>query len=207
MTNATEHQSWIFRFHRRTARVALTLVAMLVLGIVTTQSAKAQSYEVLYSFIGGADGAYPEAGLTLDAAGNLYGTTDGGGAANSGTVFKLDTTGTETVLYAFTGGADGKSPLAPLVLDPSGNLYGTTYDGGKPFACFYDNDSCGVVFKLDTAGTETVLYTFRGETDGRYPSTGVLRDPAGHLYGTTQDGGSEYGCARQSCGVVFKLKP
>ena len=160
---------------------------------------------VLHTFTGEADGAVPDAGVIRDSTGNLYGTTELGGAGR-GVVFKVDTNGTETVLYAFTGGTDGGTPeAAGVIWDSASNLYGTTAFGGD-LSC-NPPYGCGVVFKLDTAGTETVLYTFRGETDGRYPSTGVIRDPAGHLYGTTQDGGSEYGCARQSCGVVFKLKP
>ena len=87
-------------------------------------------YEVLYSFTGGEDGADPEAGLIRDAAGNLYGTTYGGGGIGYGTVFKLDATGTETVLYNFTGQADAAFPVASVIRDAVGNLYGTTPVGG-----------------------------------------------------------------------------
>jgi uncharacterized repeat protein (TIGR03803 family) len=149
---------------------------------------------VLYSFTGRADGAYPVAGLIQDSAGNLYGTTYEGGASGLGVVFKLDTTGTETVLHTFTGGTDGANPWAGLVRDLAGNLYGTTYDGGA--------SNGGVVFKLDTTGTETVLHTFTGgAADGQYPYAGLIRDPAGNLYGTTYRGGF----AGQ--GVVFKIQP
>ncbi len=85
---------------------------------------------MLYSFAGSPDGASPVAALIHDAAGTLYGTTQNGGAFNDGTVFKLDTTGEETVLHSFTGAADGKSPDAALIRDAGGNLYGTTYGGG-----------------------------------------------------------------------------
>ena len=84
----------------------------------------------LYSFPGMADGAFPEAGVIRDSSGNLYGTTVSGGTANSGVVFKVDATGHETVLYTFTGGADGANPYAGVVRDSSGNLYGTTFIGG-----------------------------------------------------------------------------
>src|SRR5438045_599299 len=110
--------------------LAITLVAFLL----TTPRAQAQTFSTLYSFSRTPDGGYPYAGLIRDAAGNLYGTTPTGGACNAGTVFKLDTTGKETVLHSFTGGADGGDPWAGLVRDPAGNLYGTSYLGGD-FTC------------------------------------------------------------------------
>jgi uncharacterized repeat protein (TIGR03803 family) len=141
---------------------------------------------VLYSFTNSPDGAYPYAGLVRDKAGNLYGTTTGGGSSNVGTVFKVDPTGKETVLHSFTY-LDGAAPYAPLVRDKAGNLYGTTSYGGS--ACFPPS-GCGTVFKLDTSGKETVLYSFTGSPDGAYPYAGLVRDKAGNLYGTTQEGGS-----------------
>ena len=146
---------------------------------------------VLYNFTGGADGGGPHAGVIRDSAGNLYGTTYGGGSANFGVVYKLDATGQETVLYSFTGGADGGNPYAGLIRDPAGNLYGTTVNGGTANA--------GVVYKLEAAGQETVLYSFTGGVDGRWPFAGVIRDLAGNLYGTTVYGGTA------KWGVVFKL--
>src|ERR1022692_4170201 len=143
---------------------------------------------VLYSFTGGADGGYPDAGVIGDSAGYLYGTTLYGGTAGNGTVYKLDATGHETVLYSFT---DGGNPYAGVVRDAAGNLYGTTSYGGAP--------GLGVVFKLDTAGNETVLYTFTNGPDGYYPNAGVIRDSAGSLYGTTVWGGAG------GAGVVYKL--
>lgn len=152
----------------------------------------------------GSDGSYPS-GLKADAKGNFYGTTDGGGTINAcnglgcGTVFELtpkqDGTWVQITLYAFTGGTDGSSPLANVVLDPGGNIYGTTYSGGDP-TC-----GCGVVFELSpTSGgwNETTLYTFTG-ADGQYPEGGVILDANGNLYGTTLDGGLYYD------GVVFEL--
>jgi uncharacterized repeat protein (TIGR03803 family) len=152
---------------------------------------------VLYSFSGGADGGYPNGGVVLDSSGNLYGTASSG-VGNAGVVFKLDTTGHETVLYSFTGGADGGNPQAGVIFDLAGNIYGTTYNGGT--------SGHGVVFKLDTAGHETALYSFTGGADGGNPWAGVIRDASGgDLYGTTLFGGSS-DCPN-GCGVVFKVGP
>jgi len=137
---------------------------------------------VLHTFTGGADGAHPYAGLFLDTSGNLYGTTNAGGAFNYGTVFELDSTGTETVLYSFTGLLDGAYPYAGVVLDSAGNLYGTTNAGGA--------FSHGTVYKVDASNSETVLHSFNGGTDGAYPSAGLTLDAAGNLYGTANEGGA-----------------
>jgi uncharacterized repeat protein (TIGR03803 family) len=156
----------------------------------------AGNYTVLYSFQGGTDGAGPEAGVIRDAAGNLYGTACCGGTANQGVVYKFDAAGNYTVLYSFTGGADGGVPMAGVVRDPAGNLYGTTTFGGTGTAC---GGSCGVVYKVDPAGQETVLHSFAGEADGGAPYAGVIRDAAGNLYGTASNIGTGGG------GVVYKL--
>jgi uncharacterized repeat protein (TIGR03803 family) len=157
---------------------------------------------VLYSFCPNGygnctDGASPQAGLIHDAAGNLYGTTSVGGANGDGTVFKLSPAGVETVLYSFAGGADGANPLAGLIRDEDGNLYGTTSAGGS--------SGQGTVFKVDPAGTETVLYSFTGGTDGGYPEAGLVRDEKGNLYGTTFFGGLASPPCFSFCGVVFKV--
>ncbi len=150
---------------------------------------------VLYAFTG-ANGTVPSAGLVRDAAGNLYGTTTEGGDFNLGTVFKLDATGVETVLHHFSGGTDGSIPFAGLILDAAGNLYGATNTGGDP-SC-----NCGTVFQISPNGTESVLYSFTGGTDGGSPVTGnLIRDSAGNLLGTTADGGA-FGQ-----GAVFKIHP
>ena len=149
--------------------------------------------KLLHSFGGGADGRYPSAGVIRDSAGNLYGTTSQGGTAGWGVVYKLDTTGQETVMHSFTNGADGGDPYAGVILDSAGNLFGTAASGGTA--------NKGVVYKLDTAGQETVLYSFTGGADGRYPTAGVILDSAGNLYGTTYFGGTG------SHGVVYKLDP
>ena len=143
------------------------------------------------------DGAFPQAGLIRDAAGNLYGTTSGGGAHGVGTVFKLCPTGAETVLYSFAGGADGANPFAGFIRDEAGNLYGTTTGGGP--------SGQGTVFKVDPAGSETVLYSFTGGTDGGYPEAGLIRDEKGNLYGTTFFGGLDSPFCSYFCGVVFKV--
>ena len=152
---------------------------------------------VLHSFTGAPDGNWPSGSLILDATGNFYGTTTWGGASVWGTVFKVDTTGAETVLYSFTGGADGGTPASELILDAAGNLYGTTQYGGAG-RC---RDGCGTVFKLDTTGTETVLYRFQRNPDGERPVAGLIQDAAGNLYGTTLYGGE------RRLGTVFKLDP
>jgi len=144
---------------------------------------------IMHSFSGGPDGDDPIAGLVRDAAGNFYGTTFYGGPSAKGVVFRLDAAGRETVLHAFTGGADGANPLSGVVLDPAGNLYGTTFNGGS-------GNSCGVVFKLDALGKETVLHSFKGP-DGFCPAS-LIRDDSGNLYGITKLGGAGYG-------VVFKV--
>jgi uncharacterized repeat protein (TIGR03803 family) len=146
---------------------------------------------VLYNFKGtSTSGANPQAGLIRDSAGNLYGTTYNGGTC-CGVIFKMDTTGAETVLYSFKGGADGAFPEAGLIRDSAVNLYGTTLAGGGV-------SGAGVVFKLDTTGTQTVLHRFKG-LDGANPQAGVIGDSAGNLYGTTQYGGAS------NYGVVFKV--
>ena len=157
---------------------------------------------VLHAFTG-SDGAFPGAGLVLDMAGNLYGTTTGGGGGNSGVVFKVDPSGNETVLYSFTGSADGGQPDGRLWIDGAGNLYGITSVGGT--------SGNGVVFKLDTMGTESVLYNFEGSPDGSSPKAGLLQDSLNNFYGTTQGGGN-LDCKTEGdspkatgCGTVFKL--
>jgi uncharacterized repeat protein (TIGR03803 family) len=166
---------------------------------------------VLHSF-GGADGASPMAALVRDKAGNLYGTTFYGGTASCscGTVFKIDPTGKESVLYSFTGSTDGKFPTGRLFLDAAGNLYGTASEGGF-VNCDNGTDGCGVVFKVDPSGNESVLYTFNGDyltkEDGGAPLGGLVRDSVGNFYGATFFAGDpSRACAlNHGCGVVFKL--
>jgi uncharacterized repeat protein (TIGR03803 family) len=159
---------------------------------------------VLYRFTGvRGDGTQPHSGLVRDAAGNLYGTTSGGGAHGHGAVFKLDATGKETVLYSFAAGTDGAGPLAGLVRDARGNLFGTT-NGGGGTGCL--GAGCGTVFEVDTTGREKVLHRFAG-ADGGNPVGGLIRDAAGNLYGTTSQRGSTCPVYSTGCGTVFKIAP
>jgi uncharacterized repeat protein (TIGR03803 family) len=166
---------------------------------------------VLYSFgASSGDLQSPYGSLTMDAAGNLYGTTASGGTsrlcgAGCGGVFKLTRSGAqwnESVLYNFIDGLDGGQPLANLIWDSAGNLYGTTALGGA--------NGEGVVFELSpsTSGswTETTLYAFAGSSDGSQPHSGLLFDSTGSLYGTTSVGGNTL-CDGPGCGTVFKLAP
>ena len=215
---------------------------------------------VLYSFQGRPDGSAPYPTPVLDAAGNLYGTTNAGGAHNLGIVYMLapqsDGTWTEHVLHTFAGGADGANPLAGVILDRRGNLYGTTsyggtsncgiafalapnqaggwaehllhtflgvtaYDGENPNGLVFDAhgnlygtttgggiDNPGTIFKMTRnpggAWQETVLYSFTGGNDGAYPSSGVVLDPAGNIYGTTLWGGPS---GDTTGGVAFQFTP
>ena len=166
---------------------------------------KSGKEKVLYDFAGGSDGGLPRADVLRDEAGNLYGSTwSGGGTGCSanmgcGTVYKLAPDGTETVLYAFTGGSDGAHPFA-VIKDKAGDFYGTAIYGGNP-AC---GGGCGVVFEIGTDGSETTLYSFTGKEDGAEPD-GIIMDKSGNLIGTADIGGDlkcEHG---QGCGVVFNL--
>ena len=151
---------------------------------------------VLYNFTGGADGGYPEAGVIRDSTGNFYGTTASGGAAGLGTVFKLDPSGQETVLYSFMEVPAYPPPYSSLALDAAGNLYGTTYSS-EGTAC--GDIGCGTVYQVDPSGQYTLLYSFTGGTDGATPTTPVLVDGAGHLFGTASARGKRDG------GVLFKI--
>jgi uncharacterized repeat protein (TIGR03803 family) len=163
---------------------------------------------VLYTFTGGNDGDAPSGGVIWDNAGNLYGSTGFGGPSRTGVVFQLDPAGKETVLYSFTGGTDGGWPSGTLVRDGAGNLYGEARIGGdvSASACQSGSDGgCGVVFKVEASGKESVLYTFKGGHDQGLPNGGLLRDRAGNFYGTTGD--VIGGCSSYGCGTVFKLAP
>ena len=166
------------------------------------------SENMLYNFAGGTDPKLPYAGLVFDKAGNLYGTTELGGAYNQGAVFEITSnqngTWTESVLYNFTGGADGAQPSGGLIFDAAGSLYGTTNYGGNVNCSL----GCGTVFKLTPASgswTESVLYTFTGGSDGREPNARLLFDATGNLYGTTVLGGDVDSACSSGCGTVFKL--
>lgn len=171
---------------------------------------KSGNLTVLYAFNGGADGAFPYAELTLDAAGNLYSTTQYGGNgvaySGDGVVFKVSPSGVETVLHTFAGGSDGSNPNGGVVFDQSGNLYGTTLYGGGNNGC--GGLGCGTVFRLDhTSGQESILRTFVDDANGAMPSVTPLLDGRGNLYATTLYGGDlSLKCFEtKGCGVVFQL--
>ena len=166
---------------------------------------------------GGADGYGPLGNLIIDAAGNFYGTTFGGGIHGGGTVFELSPTGgnglwRETVLHSFGNGTDGYGPFAGLIFDAAGNLYGTTESGGIHQTCpSLPPNGCGTMFELsprqDGGWTETVLHSFDG-TDGAGPAAGLIFDAAGNLYSTTANGGIHQ-CSNNwgtfGCGTVFEI--
>jgi len=183
---------------------ACMFAAVLMSAALLSPRAQAQTFTVLHNFAEAPDGASPQAGLIRDAKGDLYGTTGQGGLLDCppgcGTIFELDSTGKETVLYRFNG-TDGNNPAASLIRDSAGNLYGTTLLGGTSFL--------GNVFKLDPSDNVSVLYSFTGQPDGASPYAALIRDSAGNLYGTTiaGGGGSCVGVAGapDGCGTVFKL--
>jgi uncharacterized repeat protein (TIGR03803 family) len=159
--------------------------------------------KVLYNFY---FDSTPIAGVIMDASGVLYGVTSGGGTDNLGTVFSLtpETGGhwSEAILHSFSGFPDGQHPDGGLIMDSSGNLYGTTADGGT--------DGVGIVFELSQSGgvwNETVLYSFTDDgIDGQYPEGTLALDSSGNLYGTTLHGGNSGNCD-PGCGTVFELTP
>ncbi len=153
---------------------------------------------VLHSFIGYLDGLYPYAGLVQATDGDLYGTTQGGGVHNGGTVFKVTPQGTLTILYTFCSQpacTDGASPWGGLVQGTDGNFYGTTESGGSSLVY-------GTVFKITAQGTLTVLHSFQ-KTDGANPYAGLVQGTDGNFYGTTESGGN----VNLAAGTVFKITP
>jgi uncharacterized repeat protein (TIGR03803 family) len=149
---------------------------------------------VLHNFAGEPDGFGPEYGL-LNAKGTLYGTTANGGTSDDGTVFAITPAGSETVLHSFTGAPDGAHPKSALI-DVDGTLYGTTFYGGANCS---SHGGCGTVFTITPSGAESVLYSFKGGSDGEYPTQAPLLDVNGTLYGTTKRGGAN------NLGTVFSI--
>ena len=174
-------------------RISLVRLAALLSGLLLIFGlpAFAQTESVLYNFANPPDAYGPKCNLVRDAAGNMYGTTFSGGTNNRGAVFTVSSTGTESVLYSFAGGADGMHPIGGLVRDTkTGNLYGTTVYGGTT--------NNGTVFMITPTGTEKVLYSFLGGTDGANPYSGIVRSGT-TIFGTTFNGGG-FGY-----GTIFKL--
>jgi uncharacterized repeat protein (TIGR03803 family) len=167
---------------------------------IAVLSAHASTTKIIYSFAGGADGEYLDSDLVTDSAGNIYGTSVQGGTFGGGTVFEVTPAGIHTVLYNFTGGADGGEPYKGVTFDAQGNLYGTAVTGGGG-SC---EGGCGVAYKLTNSGgtwTQSVIHTFTGGNDGSGPGSGLSFDKHGNLYGTTPTGGSK------GQGVIYQLKP
>jgi len=212
-------------------RLAQCLLGFLipVLSLVPLASAE-WNEKVLYSFQGSTnDGAVPAGGVVFDAAGNLYGATDQGGGqcppAQCGTVFQLAPPSkkgdpwTETVLHVFKGNAsgDGNTPVGSVIIDSSGNLYGTTgYGGSGNCVLLGTKVGCGTVYELSPpkqkggAWTEAVLYSFPTPKQGYLPNGDLVFDSAGNLYGATMFGGGHGTTCNafyQYCGAVFELSP
>jgi len=206
--NRVRTQSSISTMCPRMPSVAWALAVLLVITVIATQSAPAQTFNLLQTlkYMNGAE-SYDNS-FVQDGTGNLYSTTPYGALGQCffgcGIVFKLSPTGKQTVLYRFTGKKDGGMPHGPMALDAAGNLYGTTIAGGASgTAC--GGYGCGTLFKVDKNGKETVLYSFKGGKDGEGPFGGVIRDSAGNLYGTAQNGGAFKSKCGGGCGTVFKL--
>jgi hypothetical protein len=209
------------------ARMAVITLAAFVSFGIASQSLQAQTFTIIHNFTGGAGGGGAAAGLTMDRAGNLYGTTFAGGRGSCqsegftgcGTVFKLSQRNSQwvfSVLYGFAGGADGAAPNARIVIGPNGSLYGTTFAGGGGANCASTGDAgCGTVFNLQPPATfcasvfctwhETQLYVFQGISggaqDGEGPLSAPLFDQAGNIYGATLYGGTN------NMGLAYQLTP
>jgi len=179
----------------RAVSIALAFVIVLFSALASTRPAQAQTFNVLYSFTGGSDGGYPIYGnLVRDSSGNLYGVTEGGGSSGCGTVFEVNTSNVETVLWNFTCGSDGGYPYGTPVMTPGGNLLGTAYYGGTYYY--------GTIWRLTVStGSMTTLYTFTGSTDGGYPFAGLARAKGGVVYGVAEYGGTD------GDGVLYSFDP
>jgi uncharacterized repeat protein (TIGR03803 family) len=188
-------------------RTTLPLAIVFLTALLASPSAQAQ-FKVLHVFSGMGDGGRPFAAVITDASGNLYGTTLWGGnlSCNSGNgcgvVYKMTKAGRETVLHKFAGGKDGAYPLSALTIDAQGNLYGATSGGGAS-GCL--SNGCGTIFKISAKGKKTLLYTFTGGKDGGAPSSTLIRDKAGNLFGAAGAGGDLNCNPSYGCGVLYKL--
>jgi len=223
MTHSEQSRKWTASMD---LWMILAAVAIATLLIVIATEAQTQTFTVLHTFTGGADGGSPYAGLTQDSAGNFYGTTAYGSHVGStcpygcGVVFKISHIGEGWVLnpiYTFQGGDDGANPLAAVVIASDGSLYGTTSAGGEG-SCSneFGGEGCGTVFRLQPQPhacasfqcpwIETVLYRFTGAADGATPGYGnLLFDQAGNIYGAATYGGLNRENCPTGCGVVYEL--
>jgi uncharacterized repeat protein (TIGR03803 family) len=203
--------------------ITIVVLALATLAVAPRAMAQQEKQEkAVYTFTNLMGGLDPQGGLVFDKAGNIYGVTSEGGQFGDGTVFKLTITtnggAVESVLHSFKpDGQDGLIPNGGLILDASGNLYGTTYSGGSRLCPYYlGTQGCGTVYELilqpDGAWTEQILHEFTGGgRDGANPEAGLVFDAAGNLYGTTYYGGSSTRCSTQygktGCGTAFELMP
>ncbi len=182
------------------SRHSFSLVVPAAVMLLAISAWAAPTTKLLYSFAGNTDGEYTDTELVMDSVGNLYGTSVQGGTFGGGTVFQVTPDGVHTVLYNFTGGADGGEPYKGVTLDQHGNLYGTAVTGGGG-AC---EGGCGVVFELLNSGgawTFRVIHTFTGGFDGSGPGSPVAFDESGNLYGTTPTGGYK------GMGTIYRMEP
>ena len=205
MTSPRQRRNLNFNLSLGAATAALAIAFLLI--VVASQPAQAQTFKVIHSFSGGQDGATPWAGLTLDKAGNLYGTASAGGIGY-GTVYRLQRKGSGWIfnpLYSFAGGLDGDLPLARVIFGPDSSLYGTTvYGAGGPGTAFNLRAQPTACKTSLCSWAETVLYRFSGLFN-YHPDAEVVFDQAGSLYSTTLYSGS--GDCPEGCGVVFELTP
>src|ERR1700692_1023914 len=194
LRNAPQHRNWISRMRLPAASAMLALAAVLVLAAITTQSAQAQTFTLLYSFPGGAVGGDPYAGLVQGTDGNLYGTTQFYGTSTEGTVFNITPNGAENTLHSFclqNSCTDGSRPDAALVLGTDGNFYGTTSLGGSSAFCA-NSGGCGTVFRITPSGGLSLLYNFCSQSkcaDGFAPNAALTLGSDGNFYGTTTGAG------------------
>jgi uncharacterized repeat protein (TIGR03803 family) len=176
---------------------------------VAFKLSKSGQETTLFNFNGGNNGGFPNSTLILDQAGNLYGPAEQG-VHGGGVLFKLSPKGKEKVLYNFGGCSNCRRPRGPqgaLVMDASGNLYGATVFGGVKSKLLQCSQGCGTIFSFDTTGKRHVLYAFKGEADGAFPTGSLLQDAEGNFYGTAGNGG-DLSCPQfptLGCGTVFKL--
>lgn len=219
---------------RPSMMVGIAIVAGVFILLAIAVAAQAQTFQVLHTFTGGADGAIPVAGLTMDRAGNLYGATNAGGNTGSncqfggeangcGTVFKLARGSSGWVLsplYAFQDYTDGLFPSSRVIFGPDGALYGVTQSGGEANDCNPGFGTCGIVFRMTPPATacksficpwqKSTIFSFNG-FDGDEPMSEVVFDQAGNLYGTTYGGGGNGNdiCFYDynGCGTVYELTP
>ena len=196
---------------QRSLSLISLLAAAIVISVALAPATHAQTESVLYKFTKGLDGSNPLGNLAFDSAGNLYGAANGGPASGTNAIFRLSPTSSgwkESVLHIFDGGKDGYT-LGGVLLDSAGNVYGTTITGGYLAGC--SGNGCGTVYKLSPNSKggwiKSALYAFTGKQDSENPTSTLILDVGGNLYGTTSHGGNLDYCDSYDCGVVFQISP